>query len=112
MTAYRLLLQGEGVDPRGNWFGFYAARDQVASADKEAADLAIQAVRLDWASGSSMDLGELRAIVVVACWRNRAEAPISAGHTFYRDDIEAQQAAWRIEATAAEAPESVKNLEP
>ncbi|MDO8379598.1 hypothetical protein [Phenylobacterium sp.] len=106
MPTYRFIIQGQGVKPTGEWFGFYAARQARAETEQQAMSVVFAALDADWA-GPSRYLGQLSHRDCVAVWI----APliswrrfVNQGHAFFGSDLDAQKAALRIEAEAASAP--------
>lgn len=109
VPKFRLILQGEGFNPEGRWFGFYAGREVVAATEQDACLAAKADLQADW-DGPSRRLGTLSTVEIVSAWpRPRLiwRPFAGGGHTFYNDDADAQTAALRMEGRAVSAPRAV-----
>jgi len=111
LPTYRFIVQGEGVDPDGAWFGFYAGRQAWGNRSDVAEARVLDGLKADWVERESTGQGRLTMVQVACAWR----APLiswpplpKGGHAFYNDDHDAQVAAFDIEAEASRAPKPLR----
>ena len=101
---YRVFVQADGAPADGTWVGLYAAREVLANDEDEAAGRAKAMIEAAWDDATH---GPLRAVEAVAVWRTPLlsfrRCP-AGGHTFYNDDLDAQQEALRLEAVVSGLP--------
>lgn len=103
LGSYRVLLQGQGCNSRGEWTGFFTARQVRASSDASAREKAIETVLSDVSAEVTELLAEVHQVWPLASRRVRFswfKAP-RGGFTFYNDDHEAMTTAEQIERSAS-----------
>lgn len=109
---FRFILQGQGVEGDGDWFGFYAAREARDTSEIDASNKVIGALETDWATGESAHVGRIEKLQIIAGWQARrflGRRMANGGHTLFGDDIDAQRAALRLELKVAAAPWSIRS---